>query len=1137
MIRRSSLIALEVLLGLATACAIGLGVAWWRLSQGPVEVSFIREHVAAELSRARAGRPVSIARIELAWSREGGALELRAIDVAVEDGADHVISRSREALIELGVMPLLWGRIALERAEFDGGELTITRRADGAVALAFGPPGAPADLVIPAPPPDETLAQRVGRILDGLEQAFRPVGAGARLKRVAARGVKFMVIDEAGGGEWRADGATFELSRQEEALELSAAAEIEGLRERAPAQLHVATDTAFTRAIVDFAVQDARPRALLSPAALGRFAGLDAPLTASISVGLDRKIGVTRLEGDAELGAGEAQMGAERFRVDGGGVRGRYDLESDELVIDRISLAGARTEIRGEIRVSDASRVFSGAPAAVAVLNVSVPALDLAVPGVFSAPITLSNITLAGKIDGAARAVTFDALQFTSEKARFDGTGRLYWAPAGADGALRPGLSVAGALEGEVSGAQVMAFWPIGLGEGAREMVAAGLIAGRASDVTVRADITPADVAAGALRNESLDVRFNFDAASFRFISTMSPIVNARGAGVLRGNRFDLTVREARLNDLAVTRGVVEFPRLKPKGAMARFSAHAEGDARKLSELLVQEPLGLAEALPYVVDTTSGTGVVDFELRRPMLSDVTFADMRMSLNAHVTGFAADMRERPLKFSEGRLSVRGDHNALTIAGPVRLGDSRAQVNWTERIGAERDDSSRFQISGAFSAHDLVALGYEVASYARGPVHVSVSGVGRGERVKSAHVALDLANAALTSPFAYFEKPAGPALDAQFDVARSGDGFAIENLSARGAGATARGSVRVNARGDITGVDLSRFVIAGRTNARVSATRTGAGVLAFDVRGVLFDATPFMNFAAPPPPSTSGPAPPDQPVSAEITVNQLGLRGGALLNGAHVSVRVARGALQTLVARGLDPRGGTLSLGLGPRAEEPSGRVAFAADDAGFAMRALTGANNIVGGAARAQGSWRAGPPSRGEFTVQLNDFRVVRLPAMAQLLSSAGSLTGLADMLNGEGIGFSSLEAPMVYDNGAIIVREARASGPSLGITAGGAYDIGRDNLDIDGVVVPSYGVNSFLGGVPILGDLLVSRRGEGIVGMTYSINGAVAEPRVGVNPLSALTPGILRRIFEPFAPRRVAEERAPAAPRANASNR
>jgi hypothetical protein len=40
--------------------------------------------------------------------------------------------------------------------------------------------------------------------------------------------------------------------------------------------------------------------------------------------------------------------------------------------------------------------------------------------------------------------------------------------------------------------------------------------------------------------------------------------------------------------------------------------------------------------------------------------------------------------------------------------------------------------------------------------------------------------------------------------------------------------------------------------------------------------------------------------------------------------------------------------------------------------------------------------------------------------------------------------------------------------------------------------------------------------------MTYSINGRAGEPRVGVNPVSALTPGILRRIFEPAPSREAA---------------
>ncbi|MEZ6023516.1 MAG: hypothetical protein R3C16_08950 [Hyphomonadaceae bacterium] len=51
-------------------------------------------------------------------------------------------------------------------------------------------------------------------------------------------------------------------------------------------------------------------------------------------------------------------------------------------------------------------------------------------------------------------------------------------------------------------------------------------------------------------------------------------------------------------------------------------------------------------------------------------------------------------------------------------------------------------------------------------------------------------------------------------------------------------------------------------------------------------------------------------------------------------------------------------------------------------------------------------------------------------------------------------------------------------------------------------MAPSPTLNlSMLGNVPVIGDLLVSRRGEGVFGMTYSINGHAGEPRVGVNPV------------------------------------
>jgi hypothetical protein len=193
-----------------------------------------------------------------------------------------------------------------------------------------------------------------------------------------------------------------------------------------------------------------------------------------------------------------------------------------------------------------------------------------------------------------------------------------------------------------------------------------------------------------------------------------------------------------------------------------------------------------------------------------------------------------------------------------------------------------------------------------------------------------------------------------------------------------------------------------------------------------------------------------------------------------------------------------------------------------DDAGFATLALTGADNIVGGAASAEGSWAPANGGRAEFQLRMRDFKVVRVPAMATLLSTVASLRGLVDALNGEGITFVSMDAPVVIAGDRVTIGEARMAGPAIGLTATGSYEMKRDALDIDGVVVPSYGLNSILGAVPVVGDLFVSRQGEGMFGMTYSVNGPIANARVGVNPVSALAPGIFRRIFEPIAPRREA---------------
>jgi len=148
-------------------------------------------------------------------------------------------------------------------------------------------------------------------------------------------------------------------------------------------------------------------------------------------------------------------------------------------------------------------------------------------------------------------------------------------------------------------------------------------------------------------------------------------------------------------------------------------------------------------------------------------------------------------------------------------------------------------------------------------------------------------------------------------------------------------------------------------------------------------------------------------------------------------------------------------------------------------------------------------------------MSIENFRVVNAPTFARLLSVA-LLTGILDSLRGEGIGFQRFDADFAWADPKIEIREGRMYGSALGITARGVMDLDEDTVDVDGTLVPAYAVNSILGNIPLLGQLLVGERGSGVFAATYRASGPLADPVIGMNPLSTLAPGFLRRLFGVF---------------------
>ena len=185
----------------------------------------------------------------------------------------------------------------------------------------------------------------------------------------------------------------------------------------------------------------------------------------------------------------------------------------------------------------------------------------------------------------------------------------------------------------------------------------------------------------------------------------------------------------------------------------------------------------------------------------------------------------------------------------------------------------------------------------------------------------------------------------------------------------------------------------------------------------------------------------------------------------------------------------------------------------ADDAGAMLRTFNLFDNMIGGKLLLTAALDDPDAVTGEL--RIDDHRLLNAPLLANILSVA-SLTGIFDVLKGEGLPFRKLIAPFTKRGDVLDINDARSYGPNLGITMEGRVDLANDVVDLNGTMVPAYALNSALGFLPVIGNILVGPTGGGVFAATYRLSGRIDAPSITVNPLAALAPGVLRKLFQFF---------------------
>jgi hypothetical protein len=107
--------------------------------------------------------------------------------------------------------------------------------------------------------------------------------------------------------------------------------------------------------------------------------------------------------------------------------------------------------------------------------------------------------------------------------------------------------------------------------------------------------------------------------------------------------------------------------------------------------------------------------------------------------------------------------------------------------------------------------------------------------------------------------------------------------------------------------------------------------------------------------------------------------------------------------------------------------------------------------------------------------------------------------------------FSHFDARFRYNDGLLTVKDARTYGNVLSIKSNGVYNLHDENLNFGGTLALAYGLNTLIGRIPLIGNLLVGTDGTVFVA-DYSITGTALNPDIRLNPLSALPPNALKEV-------------------------
>jgi hypothetical protein len=1131
-LRRLTITAL-VFLALLVVASAG---AFWRLSQGPLSLTFLQGRIEQAINKQLGGLTISLADTVLELDSESMVPHVRARNLVLTDKDGTLLASAPKAGVALSGSGLLTGKVTVTSLELIGPRVNARRNLDGSVRLGIVAAAAGADEVTvvneseflgedqqqaaPKSPSETQPAPQTGgaRILD-LLGARGGGGALANLDDIKITRAEVSFFDEANDATWFSPRTDMTFRRTPYGFVVVSQAQVasggEPWRVEISASFKAETETfAITATVADLIPANVADEVY----ALSQFAKLRMPFSGHFEMEIASSGVLNRADGELFAAAGEINLPdylAKPILVDEGSLRLAYKNNEDivRIIDSSILVGGSRAELTGDL----VPRRAAGGKLTALGINLLAKNVSVDAQGTIKDPVDVDRIEFRGEASMEEQRVDITDLVVMAGN-----TGvRLRGIITGGDES--PGIQVAGRLR-DVSAELLKKLWPPIMTPRTRAWINENVVSGRITEGTFQVNF-PANAMARALRDRVLpdkvvDVSFTMEDVTTRYFKSLPVLTGAAGVAALKDSQFKLDIAsgKATLEDghsLSLASGHFEASDLLAKEVPGRFSFDVRGPLEDMMAFARHPDLNLVTKDVGEAQRLKGNGKALIGLSLPLIKNVPKERVKVTTELSISDASLKDAMPGIDITDGDFKVVMDHEKIAVAGPAKLNGIASKVDWNKPRGK---GAATVEVETVVDAKMREKLGIKIADYMSGsvPVKIKVRDAEKsGEKAaRVVEVSADLDDVTMKLAAARWVRPKTKGTNATFTL-EEGEGGArkVKGLKLDGPGLHVRGDIEVGKGGVMRSARLSEIRLSDDADEIFAVSLTpGDNVMNLAVSGTSFDARPYIkNLVSPAKTaeSASSEAPKGQNFVVDAEFTNVTAHRGEVVRNVKATFVTQRGTIRSATVDGTFDNGLPLSIKVVP--VQGGRELRVNSNDGGSTLRATNFYSKIAGGAlnfyaliADAPGS----PIRNGQLTIK--KFEVRNEAALAEL-DRRGRPKKSGP--RAEGVRFKKLVLPFTTDAQFVRMCNVTLEGADLGGVAEGLVRKSDGAIDITGTMVPAQSLNGFLDDVPLFGQILTGGKGGGIFGVTFAMGGTVTKPKTQVNPLSVFAPGIMREMF------------------------